>query len=140
MDRSNKDASFTAGAATMVGLRLFEPLLQYRLLTDGSAAKLLELLRIPGLNPAVARFSTIAVRNAPGLSRFSLGGLNEVASVVVGMYSVAAIRHVSEIRSKGPREHERSHRSELRHLTRKFRSTGQRSRDRTTSQSRPAPV
>lgn len=73
----------------MVGLRLADPLIQFTLLRDGHAANLMQsLLRMPqsyALAPAV-----LAV---PGISRFSIGGLNEVASAVVAMYGIAALRH-----------------------------------------------
>lgn len=77
----------------MLGLRLADPFLQYKLLRDGHAAALMQsALRIPheyALSPAV-----LAV---PGISKFSIGGLNEVASTLVAMYGVAGLRHVRRL-------------------------------------------
>lgn len=95
MDRTKASPSmFTPGSVAMVGLRLAEPFLQFSLLRDGYAANFMQsVLRMPqsyALAPAV-----LAV---PGISSFSIGGLNEVASAVVAMYGVAGLRHVSPSR------------------------------------------
>ena len=92
MDRTKPSPSmFTPGAVAMVGLRLADPLIQFTLLRDGHAASFMQsILRMPQaytLAPAV-----LAV---PGISSFSIGGLNEVASAIVAMYGVAGLRHVS---------------------------------------------
>lgn len=92
MDRTKASPSvFTAGSVAMAGLRLADPFLQFSLLRDGYAAQFMQsVLRMPAaytLGPAV-----LAV---PGISTFSIGGLNEVASALVAMYGVAGLRHVS---------------------------------------------
>lgn len=74
----------------MAGLRLADPFLQFSLLRDGHAARFMQsVLRMPqayALAPSV-----LAV---PGISSFSIGGLNEVASTLVAMYGIAGLRHV----------------------------------------------
>lgn len=88
MDRSG-DGRFCAGAGLMAGLRAAEPFFQFQLIKHGYAASLLRTLKVDprhALGPA-----TWAVRP---FSRFNLAGLNETTSVVLGMMSIAAIRHV----------------------------------------------
>lgn len=93
MDRTKPSPSaFTAGSVAMAGLRLADPFLQFSLLRDGHAARFMQsILRMPPaytLGPAV-----LAV---PGISTFSIGGLNEVASALVAMHGIAGLRHVRD--------------------------------------------
>lgn len=92
MDRSKKStSSFTPGALTMVGLRLADPFLQFSLLRDGYMARFMHsVLRVSDASALAP-----AVLAVPGISSFSIGGLNEVASSIVAMYGIAGLRHVS---------------------------------------------
>jgi len=73
----------------MAGLRAAEPFFQFQLIKHGYAASLLRTLKVDPKH-AVAP-ATWAV--SP-FSRFGIAGLNESCSLVLGMMSIAAIRHV----------------------------------------------
>jgi hypothetical protein len=92
MDRDKPSAAyFTPGSLGLLTTRLGGPLLQFKLLRNGHIARFMQstlgISQKSILGPAL-----LAV---PGISRFSLGGLNEVASLLIAMYGIAGLRQVS---------------------------------------------
>ena len=84
----NRTITSNAGPVAMSLLRIADPFLQYSFLQSGYAARTLAAVGLQGMT------ASSVFQPASALSRFSVAGLNETASLVLGLMTASSLRHV----------------------------------------------